>query len=103
MPLTELRVAGYRSLRDIRLPLRQLNVVVGVWLIAEICEGGFARSICREGGFLSALWAGPRKNAKPVRMHLGFVTEDFSFLLSCGFPPWSESAFRFDPHIKEEA
>jgi predicted ATPase len=115
MPLTELRVAGYRSLRDIRLPLRQLNVVVGpngsgksnlyraLWLITEICEGGFARSICREGGFLSALWAGPRKNAKPVRMHLGFVTEDFSFLLSCGFPPRSESAFRFDPHIKEEA
>jgi len=115
MPLTELRVAGYRSLRDIRLPLRQLNVVVGpngsgksnlyrgLWLIAEICEGGFARAICREGGLLSAMWAGPRTNNKPLRMELGFATEDFSFSLSCGFPPPARTAFCYDPHIKEEA
>ncbi len=115
MALTELRVAGYRSLRDVRLPLKQLNVVVGpngsgksnlyraLWLIAEISEGGFARAICREGGLLSAMWAGPRTNNKPLRMALGFATEDFSFLLSCGFPPHVQTAFRFDPHIKEEA
>jgi predicted ATPase len=117
MALIELRVTGYRSLRDIRLPLKQVNVVVGpngsgksnlyraLWLIAEICEGSFARSICREGGLPSALWAGPRKNSKPVRMNLGFATEDFSFLLSCGLPKPSfpPSAFRYDPHIKEEA
>jgi predicted ATPase len=117
MALIELRVAGYRSLKDIRLPLRQLNVVVGpngsgktnlyraLWLIAEICEGGFARAICREGGLRSALWAGPRTNTKPVRMNLGFATEDLSFLLSCGLPKPSlpPSAFFLDPHIKEEA
>jgi predicted ATPase len=117
MPLIELRVAGYRSLRDIRLPLQQLNVVVGpngsgksnlyraLSLIAEICEGGFARSICREGGLRSALWAGPRTSTKPIRMNLGFATEDFSFLLSCGLPkpPPPPTAFSSDPHIKEEA
>jgi predicted ATPase len=115
MTLTELRVAGYRSLRDIRLPLQQLNIVVGpngsgksnlyraLWLIAEICEGGFAKSICREGGLLSAMWAGPRTNAKPLRMSLGFMTEEFSFSLSCGFPPPSGSIFGYDPHIKDEA
>ncbi len=117
MALTELRVAGYRSLRDVRLPLTQLNVVVGpngsgksnlyraLWLIAEICEGGFARAICREGGLVSAMWAGPRTNTKPLRMELGFGTEDLSFLLSCGFPPPPPppTAFGYDPYIKEEA
>ncbi len=115
MALTELRVAGYRSLKDVRLPLERLNVVVGpngsgksnlyraLWLIAEICEGSFARAICREGGLPSALWAGPRTNKKPVRMHLGFATEDFSFLLSCGFPPPALTTFGYDPYIKEEA
>jgi predicted ATPase len=117
MALTELRVAGYRSLRDVRLPLKQLNVVVGpngsgksnlyraLWLIAEICEGGFARAICREGGLVSAMWAGPRTNTKPLRMELGFGTEDLSFLLSCGFPPLPPppTAFGYDPYIKEEA
>jgi len=115
MALIELRVAGYRSLRDIRLPLERLNVVVGpngsgktnlyraLWLIAEICEGGFARAICREGGLRSALWAGPRTSTKPVRMNLGFAPEVFCFLLSCGLPKPSPSAFSLDPHIKEEA
>jgi predicted ATPase len=115
MALTELRVAGYRSLRDLRLPLKQLNVVVGpngsgksnlyraLWLIAEICEGSFARAICREGGLVSAMWAGPRTSTKPLRMELGFWTEDLSFLLSCGFPTPAPTAFCYDPYIKEEA
>ena len=29
MALLELDVQGYRSLRDIRIPLRQLNVITG--------------------------------------------------------------------------
>ncbi len=29
MPLKELQVSGYRSLRNVRLPLQQLNVVTG--------------------------------------------------------------------------
>jgi predicted ATPase len=115
MALTELRVAGYRSSRDVRLALAQLNVVVGpngsgksnlyrsLWLIAEVCEGSFSRAICREGGLVSAMWAGPRENKKPLRMYLGFGTEDFNFLLTCGFPPLAPTAFNSDPFIKEEA
>jgi len=115
MALTELHVAGYRSLRDVRLPLEQLNVVTGpngsgksnlyraLWLIAQICEGAFARSICREGGLLSAMWAGPRRNDKPLRMDLGFATDDYHFQLSCGFPPPSATLFAYDPQIKEES
>lgn len=114
MALAELHIAGYRSLRDIRLPLGELNVVTGpngsgksnlyraLWLIAQVCEGTFARAICREGGFLSAMWAGPRTSTKPLRMSLGFQTEDMHFQLSCGFPSPSDSLFIYDPEIKEE-
>lgn len=116
MPLSQLDIQGYRSLRNIQLPLRQLNVVTGpngsgksnlyraLWLIARIGEGEFAKSICREGGLLSAMWAGPRTNAKkPVRMTLGFRHDDFSFEMTCGFPIPGETMFCYDPQIKEEA
>lgn len=114
MALTELRVSRYRSLRSIRLPLSQLNVITGpngcgksslyrvLWLIARICEGNFARSLAREGGLISALWAGPRTSTKPHRMSLGFRTGDFTFELSCGFPPPQDTLFPYDAQIKEE-
>lgn len=116
MPLQQIEVHGYRSLREVRLPLGRLNVITGpngsgksnryrsLWLISQICEGSFARSLAREGGLMSAMWAGPRLNAKkPVRMTLGFQTADFSFELDCGFPIPTASRFAFDPEIKEEA
>lgn len=61
MALTALDVRGYRSLRNVRLPLQPLNVITGpngsgksnlyraLWLISQIAEGGFGRAICREG------------------------------------------------------
>lgn len=116
MAILELEVKGYRSLRDVRLPLEQLTVITGpngsgksnlyraLWLISRICEGDFGRAICREGGLLSAMWASPRTNAKkPVRMTLGFRASEFSFHLECGFPVPSATRFLYDPQIKEEA
>lgn len=115
MPLTSLNVRQFRSLRSVSLKLGSLNVVTGpngsgksnlyraLWLIAQIAEGNFAQSICREGGMFSALWAGPRMQAnKPVRMSFGFQTEDFGFELDCGYPPPGSSPFPSDPEIKEE-
>ncbi|MDB5336940.1 MAG: hypothetical protein JWN70_2559, partial [Planctomycetaceae bacterium] len=117
MALLQLDVQGYRSLRDIRIPLRQLNVITGpngsgksnlyraLWLLSQICEGDFARSICREGGLLSVMWAGPRTSSKkPVRMSLGFRADDYTFEIQCGFPvPSPGTRFGYDPEIKEEA
>lgn len=116
MALTSLDVRGYRSLRSIGLPLQQLNVITGpngsgksnlyraLWLISQIAEGDFGRSMCREGGLLSAMWAGPRINAKkPLRMSLGFATDELNFELSCGYPAPSPTYFGYDPEIKEEA
>jgi predicted ATPase len=117
MSLTALRASGYRSLRDVELSLGQLNVITGpngsgksnlyrvLWLLAQISEGSFARTLAQEGGLSSALWAGPKASQKPVRMTLGFATDEFSFELSCGFPanPSPGSAFAYDPEIKQEA
>ncbi len=116
MPLQYLDVRGYRSLRNVRLPLRQLTVITGpngsgksnlyraLWLISQIAEGDFGRAMCREGGLVSAMWAGPRTSLKkPLRMTLGFATDDLSFELSCGYPVPNGTMFGYDPQIKEEA
>lgn len=115
MAITSLEVSGYRSLKSIELPFGQLNVVTGpngsgksnlyrsLWLLSRICEGQFARTIAREGSFLSVMWAGPRASAKkPVRMSLGFSIDELHFRLTCGFPEPRLSYFRYDPEIKEE-
>lgn len=55
MPIAELRVAGYRSIRELRLPLQRINVLTGpngcgksnlynaVLLPAKAASGGFER------------------------------------------------------------
>src|SRR6476646_6197291 len=97
VPIREVHVTGYRSVRDVRLKLRQLNVITGpnaagktnlynsVLLLAKAAAGGFARSIADEGGMSSVLWAGERKGRalpsarlEPVRMSLGVKTESFN-------------------------
>jgi len=57
MSIEELHVAGYRSIRDLRLRLKNLNVLTGpngcgksnlynsVFLLAKTASGGFARVI----------------------------------------------------------
>jgi predicted ATPase len=68
--LTHLAIEGYRSLRDLILPLEALNVVTGgngsgksslykaLRLMADIGRGTIVRSLALEGGFQSVLWAG---------------------------------------------
>src|SRR5947208_16077672 len=92
----EIHVSGYRSVRQLRLPLRQINVLTGpngsgksnlynsVFLLAKAASGGFAQVIAEEGGMPSVLWAGPRRTRSsdsrqkdPVRMTLGVKMETF--------------------------
>jgi predicted ATPase len=115
MSLTELRILGYRSLRNIALKLGPLNVITGpngtgksnlyrsLVLLAQMAEGGFARALGREGGLVSAMWAGPRMRNKAPRLSLGFRTEQFGFEITIGFPVLEiGSSFPFDPRIKSE-
>ena len=128
--LNTLAVSGYRSLRDLVMPLERLNLVTGpngsgksnlyraLRLLAETAQGRVIPSLAREGGLQSTLWAGPetfsravrrgerpvqgvvRKN--PVSLRLGFAGDDFSFAIDLGLPPPPSGAFGHDPEIKRE-
>lgn len=124
MAIREIHVTGYRSVRNLRLHLSQINVLTGangtgktnlynsVFLLAKAAAGGFAQVVAEEGGMPSVLWAGARKSRssgairmEPVRMALGIKTDTFSYELVCGLPKQSsgeKSAFSLDPEVKEE-
>lgn len=122
MRITELRVAGYRSIRELRIPFQDVNVIVGpngvgksnlyrsVLLLSAASRGELARALAAEGGMPSVLWAGPRKQStrkpKPVRLRLGLTLEGrqgaFEYDLACGLPIPSETVFGRDPEVKEE-
>ena len=80
--ITELKVSGYRSIRDVRLRLRPINVLTGpngcgksnlyqsIFLLAKSATNELARTLAREGGMPSALWVGARldgpEHARPL-------------------------------------
>jgi predicted ATPase len=129
--MTRLAISGYRSLRDVRLALGELNVVTGangsgksslyraLKLLAEIAQGRIIQSLAAEGGLQSTLWAGPeafsrtmksgrhpiqglvRKN--PISLKLGFSGTDYGYAIDLGLPVRSSSSFAADPEIKAES
>lgn len=116
MQLTSLRIAGYRSVRDLSIEPAQLTVIVGangvgktnlyraLVLLQAAAEGRFARALAEEGGTRSVMWAGRRLKG-PVRMTLTARLEELEFELSCGpVPPvpMEPQYFVLDPEVKEE-
>ncbi len=133
--LSALAIANYRSLRQLTVPLGRLTVVTGangsgkssvyraMRLLAEIAHGGVVRSLVREGGLASTLWAGPERFSaamlrgevpmegtvrnEPVALRLGFAAAEadgFGYAIDIGLPPPIPStAFSHDPQIKHEA
>jgi predicted ATPase len=128
--LTTLAISNYRSLRNLIVPLRQLNLVTGpngsgkssvyraLRLLAETAQGGVIPSLAREGGLQSTLWAGPENlgaavkrgehriqgtvRKERVNLRLGFAGDDFGYAIDLGLPSPSKSAFGLDPEIKTE-
>jgi predicted ATPase len=125
-----LAISGYRSLRDLVVPLDRLNLVTGpngsgksnlyraLRLLAEIAQGRVVPSLAREGGLQSTLWAGPERfsravlrgdhpvegtvRTKPISLRLGFASDEFSYAIDLGLPPPTRGAFAHDPEIKRE-
>jgi len=126
--LSTLAIAGYRSLRDVALPLSALTVITGangtgkssvyrsLRLLAEASRNGAIAALAREGGLPSTLWAGPangtpdghptqgtRRNG-PISLRLGFASDEFSYAIDLGLPtPSNLTMFGLDPEIKAEA
>ena len=117
--LTCVAVSGYRSLRDVVVPLHGLDVVTGangsgksslyraLRLLAGCGRGEVIGSLAREGGLQSALWAGPAtlggtrkqgyaaegtRRKGPVSLRLGFASSDFGYLVDLGLPQQSSGA-----------
>jgi predicted ATPase len=125
-----LAFSNYRSLRDIVIPLRQLNVLTGpngsgksnvyraLRLLAETAQGRVIPSLAQEGGLQSTLWAGPESfsravmggdhpvqgttRKRPVSLRLGFAGDEFGYAIDLRLPSPSSSAFAHDPEIKRE-
>jgi predicted ATPase len=128
--LTTLAISNYRSLRNLIVPLRRLNLITGpngsgkssvyraLRLLADTAQGGVIPSLAREGGLQSTLWAGPETLARAmkrgeqriegtvrkerVNLRLGFAGDDFGYAIDLGLPSPSSSAFALDPEIKTE-
>ena len=118
--ISTLSVAGYRSLRELRLVLGRLTVVTGpngsgksslyrsLRLLADCAQGGVVSSLAREGGLPSVLWAGPEgrgvRRRSPVSLRVGYAGDGFGYLADLGLPGGdaARSAFTLDPEIKRE-
>ena len=113
--IATLAISGYRSLRDLTLPLNRLNVVTGpngsgksnlyraLHLLADAALNSVVSSLAREGGLPSTFWAGPETIArgvkqgdyriegtasrKPASLKLGFGGETYGYSIELGYPP----------------
>ena len=121
--IKQIHVSGYRSVRDLDLELKPINVLTGpngcgksnlynsLVLMARAAQGQLARAIAEEGGTPSVFWAGGERvryksKKPPKRVVLGFEAEKFGYELQIGLPSPNEHAletmFKLDPRVKEE-
>ena len=121
--IKQIHVSGYRSVRDLDLELKPINVLTGpngcgksnlynsLVLMARAAQGQLARAIAEEGGTPSVFWAGGERaryksKKPPKRVELGFETQKFGYELQIGLPSLNEQAlqtmFKLDPRVKEE-
>jgi predicted ATPase len=128
--LTVLAVSNYRSLRNLVVPLRGLNVVTGangsgksslyraLHLLADTAQGRVVPSLAREGGLQSTLWAGPETVSRSIKrgdfpvqgtlcdqrtnLCLGFASDGFGYLIDLGVPAAGTAALELDPVVKQE-
>ncbi|MDU7359597.1 MAG: AAA family ATPase [Propionibacteriaceae bacterium] len=127
---TTLAVSGYRSLRDVVVPLGRVTVVTGgngagksnlykaLRLLAACGRGEVVGALATEGGLPSVLWAGPehlsgaRRTGRvagtvrsgPVSLRIGVGSQATSYLIDLGLPQQSNhTKFNLDPEIKREA
>src|ERR1700751_3060215 len=107
-------IQGYRSLRELVLPLGQRSVITGAYgsgkssvyrslkLLADVAQNAVVATLAREGGLPSTFWAGPETIARSVRqgihapeplanrsrasLKLGFGGDEYGYSIDLGYP-----------------
>lgn len=128
--ITTIAIADYRSIIQLVMPMRPLNLITGLngsgksnlykslRLLAETAQGGVVNALAHEGGLSSAFWAGPENITRRMvkgevevqggprkethRLRLGFGSDEFGYSIDLGLPVPSMSMFGRDPEIKRE-
>ena len=130
MGLTDIGIAGYRSIRKLRMPLRRLTVLVGgngvgktnlyrsLELLSAAARGTLAEELAREGGLGSVMFAGELKTHEERRLVLeatldelvdGRLAMDFDlgfpiqYRNELGFPTVVSAAFATEAQVKAES
>jgi predicted ATPase len=131
--LRTIAIKGYRSIRELILPLDQLTLITGpngsgkssvyrsLRLLADTALNQVTSSLANEGGLASTLWAGlpvitqgvrdgtykieGPASFKPISLSLGFAADDYSYSIDLGYQSANEHStlFLLDPVIKREA
>ena len=122
MHVTSVTIQGYRSVRNLTLPIEGCSVFVGangvgktnlyraLALLRSAAEGSITRAIAEDGGIESVLWAGVRLKGFPVRLVLKARFGDadnqavltHSYEIQVGLREPFEAAFTTEPLVKEE-
>jgi len=120
--VTAVAIQGYRSVRNLTLPIEACSVFVGangvgktnlysaLALLRCAAEGGITRAIAEEGGIESVVWAGQRRKGMPARLVLKarFADADrgaeptHGYEIEIGRREPLEAAFAVEPLVKEE-
>jgi predicted ATPase len=124
MPLNAVSIKGYRSIRNLYLPVEACSIFIGangvgktnlykaLGLLRAAAAGAITRAIADEGGIESVMWAGARRKSEPVRLILKAHFDELAYGVEVGLPHSyevelglrqpTEAAFANEPLVKEE-
>ena len=118
MTIHSISIQGFRSVRKMTFPLKQLNIISGangcgksnlykaIRFLHEAANGQLSQAIGKEGGIQKIMWAGGHRagdRAKdPKRLILSVEMQDYDYQIEIGYPEPLISVFAFDPLVKKE-
>ena len=117
MQLTACEIAGYRSLRAVRLPLGPVSVLLGengvgktnlltaLGLLQAAATGPICRMLIDEGGLGRALWAGRPAGSDgpaPTSIRLTAHFANLRYTIEIGHPDKGDAALAGEPTVRAE-
>ena len=115
VPISLVSVWGYRSIRTAWTRLGKVNVVLGpngsgktnlyrsLALLVEAAQGRLARSVAREGGMPSLMWAGVHRKHERHGVIVEAAFDPFAYRIEVGLVTGIQTIFKLDPEVKEES